>query len=99
MTNLTILQKQVSDYDKKFNWDRDKGGHIVMHMSEELGEISRRILRHEGYKTEKFEKKELAEEITDLLYLALKLANKFEINLDDEWKDMWKRYEKKTSRK
>ncbi len=68
-------------------------------MSEELGEISRRILRFEGYKTEEFDKKELAEELTDLLYLTLKLANKFEINLDSELEDMWKRYEKKTSRK
>ncbi len=99
MTNLIHLQKQVSDYDKKFNWDKDRGSHIALHMSEELGEISRRILRFEGYKTEEFDKKELAEELTDLLYLTLKLANKFEINLDSELEDMWKRYEKKTSRK
>lgn len=99
MKNLKTLQKQVSGYDKRFNWDKDKASHIVLHMSEELGEISRRILRHEGYKTEKFDKKELAEEITDLLYLTLKLANKFEIDLDSEWGGMWKRYEEKTSRK
>lgn len=99
MTNLTTLQKQVFDYDKKSNWDKDRGSHIVLHMAEELGEISRRILRFEGYKTEKFKKKELAEELTDLLYLTLKLANKFEINLDNEWRDIWKRYKKKTSRK
>jgi NTP pyrophosphatase (non-canonical NTP hydrolase) len=68
-------------------------------MSEELGEISRRILRHEGYKNERFDKKELAEEITDILYLTLKLANSFKIDLDQDWDTMWERYEKKTSRK
>ena len=99
MANLTDLQRQVSDYDKKYGWDRDKASHIVLHMSEELGEISRRILRFEGYKIEKFDQKELAGELTDLLYLTLKLANKFKIDLDDEWNSMWERYEKKTSRK
>ncbi len=99
MGDLTKLQNKVSEYDRRYGWDKDKVGHIVLHMSEELGEISRRILRLEGYKTEEFSKKELAEELTDILYLILKLANKFEINLDDEWNSMWKRYEKKTSRK
>jgi NTP pyrophosphatase (non-canonical NTP hydrolase) len=68
-------------------------------MSEELGEISRCVLRHEGYKNERFDKKELAEEITDILYLTLKLANSFKIDLDSDWDTMWERYEKKTSRK
>jgi len=101
MTNLTDLkdlQKQVSDYDKKYGWDRDRASHIVLHMSEELGEISRRILREEGYKIEKFDQRELAGELTDLLYLTLKLANKFKIDLDKEWNSVWERYEKKTSR-
>ncbi len=99
MANLTDLQKQVSEYDKKYGWDKDKASHIALHMSEELGEISRRILRFDGYKIEKFDKKELAEELTDLLYLTLKLANKFDIDLKGEWNSMWDRYEKKTSRK
>lgn len=93
------MQKQVSDYDLRYGWDEDRASHIVLHLTEELGEISRRILRFEGYKIEKFDKKELGEELTDLLYLTLKLANKFEIDLDAEWDSMWSRYEKKTSRK
>jgi NTP pyrophosphatase (non-canonical NTP hydrolase) len=99
MTNLIELQKQVSEYDKKYGWDRDNASHIALHMVEEQGEISRRILRFDGYKSEKFERKEMAEELTDLLYLTLKLANKFDIDLENEWDSMWDRYEKKTSRK
>ena len=99
MANLIKLQKDVSDYDEKYGWEGDKASHITLHMAEELGEISRRILRFEGYKIEKFDKNELGEEITDLLYLTLKLANKFDIDLDDVWDNMWKRYEAKTSRK
>lgn len=99
MTNLTELQKQVAEYDSRYGWDRDKASHITLHMSEELGEVSRRILRFEGYKIEGFDCGELAEELTDLLYLTLKLANKFDIDLEGEWDSMWGRYEKKTSRK
>jgi len=99
MGKLKEFQKQVTEYDEKYGWERDDASHIVLHLAEELGEISRRILRHEGYKLEEFSSKELAEELTDLLYLTLKLANKFDIDLDDEWKDMWERYKTKTSRK
>jgi len=99
MGNLKEFQKQVTEYDGKYGWGEDKASHIVLHLTEELGEISRRILRLEGYKKEEFSKKELAEELTDLLYLTLKLANKFDIDLDEEWGQMWERYEKKTSRK
>lgn len=86
-------------YDERYGWTEDNAGHIALHMNEELGEISRRILRYEGYKNEGFDRKELAEELTDLLYLLLKLANRFSIDLDEEWDSMWERYEKKTSRR
>ena len=96
---LKEFQEQVTEYDKKYGWEKDDASHIVLHLTEELGEISRRILRHEGYKLEEFSSKELGQELTDLLYLTLKLANKFDIDLDEEWTDMWERYKTKTSRK
>lgn len=92
------FQKQVSSYDKKYGWEKDKSSHIVLHLLEELGEVGRLILREERYKKEEFKKKELGQELTDVLYLTLKLANKFDIKLDEEWKNMWKRYQKKVSR-
>ncbi|HIE33945.1 MAG TPA: hypothetical protein EYP86_02260 [Candidatus Altiarchaeales archaeon] len=98
MRDLNYYQKQVGEYDKKYGWDKDKASHIVLHMTEELGEIARRILRNEGYKTEKFDKNELAQELTDIQYLILKLANKFDIDLNKEWREMWNRYKEKTSR-
>ncbi|MEA3254768.1 MAG: hypothetical protein U9Q22_02920 [Candidatus Altiarchaeota archaeon] len=99
MTNLTKLQEEVREYDRRYGWDNDKESHIVIHMSEELGEISRRILRLEGYKTEEFSREELAWELVDLLYLTLKLANKFNLNMEEEWRASFERYEKKGSRR
>ncbi len=93
------MQQQVREYDKKHGWSEDKASHIVLHMTEELGEIARRVLRRDGYKKEVFSRKELAEELTDILYLNLKLANTFKIDLQAEWGLMWERYRnKKTNR-
>ncbi|MFH0861042.1 MAG: MazG nucleotide pyrophosphohydrolase domain-containing protein [Candidatus Altiarchaeota archaeon] len=91
-------QKQVREYDRRFGWDSDRASHIALHIQEELGEVARRVLRDEGYKKERFDKGELAQELTDILYLTLKLANKYDIDLDSEWELMWNRFKKKTSR-
>lgn len=99
MANLTHLQKQVKEYDRRYGWSEDEAGDIVLHMSEELGEVSRNMLRYSRYKKEAFDEEKLAEEIIDLLYLTLKLANKFDIDLDEQWNSTWDRYEKKTSRR
>lgn len=95
MVNISEMQAQVEAYDERFGWDKDKVCHVALHIMEELGEVSRRILRYEGYKKEEFNQKELAEELTDMLYLTLKLANKFDIDLDEEWAAVEPRYEKK----
>ncbi len=99
MANLSTLQKEVLAYDQKYGWVEDKESHIALHMSEELGEISRCILRLEGYKKESYDKKALAEELIDLLYLTIKLGNTAGIDLEKEWYAAFERYEKKTSRK
>ena len=95
---LKDFQVQVAEYDELSGWSDDNAGHITLHMMEELGEVSRHITRHEGYKKEAFEKDELAQELTDILYLTFKLANKFGVDLDDEWEIMWERFKGKTSR-
>lgn len=99
MSNLKRLQEEVSAYDKKYGWEGDPEIHIVLHMMEEAGEIARQVLRLEGYKKENYDKKNLGEEIIDLLYLTVKLANKAEIDLEKEWVCSFARYERKTSRK
>lgn len=99
MANLSRLQEEVNAYDSKYGWEGDKESHIALHMMEEVGEVARQILRLEGYKKEPYDKKNLSEEIIDLLYLTVKLANKAEIDLEKEWAASFARYDKKTSRK
>ena len=97
MANFKELQIQVKAYDDRMGW-RDKSSHVVLHMQEELGEIAREVMRDEGYKKEKMDKEGFGQEITDILYLTLKLANQYEINVDEEWEKMWLRYQTKKSR-
>jgi len=99
MANLSHLQEEVKAYDAKYGWENDRESHITLHMMEETGEIARQILRLEGYKKEPYDHKNLSEEIIDLLYLTVKLANRAGVDLEKEWVASFERYEKKTSRK
>ncbi len=99
MEEFAKLQSQVSEYDKKNGWTGDNKAHIVLHMQEELGEIAREILRHNKYKKENFSMENFGQEIVDLLYLTLKLANNFSIDVDKEWSAAWSRYDKKVNRR
>ncbi len=76
----------------------DKSSHIVLHMQEELGEIAREVMRDEGYKKEEMNREGFGQEITDILYLTLKLANQYRVDVDGEWDKMWVRYKTKKSR-
>lgn len=97
MREFTKLQNQVREYDGRYGWENDRSAHILLHMQEELGEISRWVMRHEGYKKEDFSAEKLGQEIVDLLYLTLKFASSFGIDLGKEWDSAWERYERKNS--
>jgi NTP pyrophosphatase (non-canonical NTP hydrolase) len=88
------LQKQVRDFDEKKGWI-DKPYQTVLHLQEELGELSSQLLVEEGYKKGESGREKIAEELSDILYLILKTANHFNINLDEEWAEMIGRYEGK----
>ncbi|HHQ44890.1 MAG TPA: hypothetical protein ENN13_01980 [Candidatus Altiarchaeales archaeon] len=88
------LQEQVRKYDEKRGWI-DQSYQTVLHMQEEVGEISRELLAEQEYKKREFKKEELGQEIADLLYLTIKLANQYKLDLDRVWSDAFVRYEKK----
>ncbi|MFH1722826.1 MAG: MazG-like family protein [Candidatus Altiarchaeota archaeon] len=83
--DLKDMQKFVAEFDVKKNWGKDTPLEITLHMAEELGELSRVINRLSGYKPGEFKKSDVAAELLDQLYLVLKLANAYDIELDKEW--------------
>jgi len=93
--DITEMQKQVKEFDLKHNWDKDKPSQIALHAVEELGELARELLKEEGYKKGKASKEELSSELMDLLYLILKLSNKYDLQLDAEWRKTIERYTEK----
>jgi len=86
------LQRQVAEYDRRFGWTSDRPEQTVLHMQEELGEISRELLKAGGYKKGGFDAGRLNDEITDLLYLTLKLGNLMKLDLDRGWEKIQGRY-------
>jgi len=94
---LDKLQKQVADYDKQFGWTKDAPENAVLHMQEEVGEIARNILKKNKYKKGKYNPDEMNDEITDLLYLTLKLGNLLNLKLDEGWEKIRERYEAKSA--
>jgi NTP pyrophosphatase (non-canonical NTP hydrolase) len=89
------LQKQVAEHDKAFGWTKDKPEQTVLHMQEEVGEIARELLKKAGYKKGKYDPEELNDEITDLLYLTLKLGNLMGLDIDNGWARIGRRYKGK----
>jgi NTP pyrophosphatase (non-canonical NTP hydrolase) len=93
------LKRKVAHYDKRFGWVGDRPEQTILHMQEELGEISRNMLKKSKYKKERYCKEDMEDEITDLLYLTLKLGNLLDLDLDSGWGRIGKRYGKKQLKK
>lgn len=92
---LNELQTQVRNFDLRFGWTQDTPTETALHMGEELGEIIREILKLKGYKAGGGDRQALSDEVCDLIYLSLKLASHYNIDLDEAWMRIQERYEKK----
>ena len=74
------------------NWIRDHGGYwpplsMICAIMEELGEVAREINSFEGYKPKKFKISDsnLGEELADLLFSTICIANHYKIDLGKEF--------------
>ena len=96
--SLKQIQKLVDD------WIKQHGGYwpplsMLSAIMEELGELSREINFLEGYKPKNIEikKSNLKEEIADLLYSIICIANYYKVDLDSELNKVIKKYSKRDS--
>jgi NTP pyrophosphatase (non-canonical NTP hydrolase) len=85
-------------------WIHEHGGYwpplsMVCAVMEELGEVAREINSLEGYKPKKSEKKnlKLGEELADLLFSIICLANHHKIDLGEELNKVFDKYSKRDS--
>ena len=95
--SLSIAQKMVDEWIKTYEVRYFSELTNMCILTEEVGELARVIARKYGEQSFKKsdEKVEMGEEMADILWVLLCLANQTGINLEDEFK---KSLEKKTRR-
>ncbi len=88
--NLIDYQKQVDDWVQQFDTPYWPALEKMARLSEEVGEVAREINHLYGNKKKKDseDKKELADELIDVLFTLICIANDEDINLEKAWQKM-----------
>jgi len=107
--SLYEIQRQVDEWAKQFKIPYWHPLAIMTRLTEESGELAREVNHRFGPKQKKpaEDKKEVGDEIADVIMTLCCLANSQGINLDEHWKELMKklyqrdtdRFEKKTGGK
>jgi len=91
------IQKEVDDWIKQYTIGYFKPLEILARLVEEVGELARELNHRFGPKKKKptEEVKEIGDEMADIIFTLVCLANSLNIDLDKSFKDMMKKYEKR----
>ena len=83
-------QKQVDDWVQQFDPSYWPPLEKMARLSEEVGEVAREMNHLYGTKKKKASerKKELADELIDVIFTIICIANDENINLEESWNDM-----------
>lgn len=94
---LSQVQSEVDDWIKEFGVRYFNELTNMAQLTEEVGEVARIIARRYGEQSEKEsdKTKDLGEELADVLFVVVCLANQTGVDLQSAWD---KRMERKTSR-
>jgi len=98
---LEELQKDVDDWITRYTPGYFKPLMMLARLTEELGELSRALSHKHGEKRPKpgEEPGDVADEICDLIFVLVCLANSEGIQLDDAWLGLRKKlYERDATR-
>ena len=85
---LKKIQKQVDDWVKQYKNPYWSSLSILAGITEELGELAQELNDRYGGRVKKSgeDTKEIGDEICDVLFALVCLANSHKINLDEVWK-------------
>ncbi len=86
--SLMKIQKDVDDWAQQFKTPYWKPHEIMVRLAEEVGELAREVNHRWGPKKKKAaeDKKEIADELADIIMTLCCMANSQKINLDNAWK-------------
>jgi NTP pyrophosphatase (non-canonical NTP hydrolase) len=84
------LQKSVDDWIRKQTPGYFQPLQMIARLTEELGELARAVSYRFGEKKPKSGEKpgDVADELCDLIFVAICLANSQDIDLDEAWKGL-----------
>jgi len=104
MKTMAELQEEVDHYISQFEEGYFSPLALIARLTEELGELAREINHYYGEKPKKVTEKSgtVSEELADLLFVSVCLANSLHIDLEESFnqvmykfntrdKDRWKR--------
>ena len=82
------MQRQVDDWIRNYTQGYFQPLQMIARLTEELGELARAVSYRFGEKKPKAGEQpgDVADELCDLIFVALCLANSMEIDLDEAWK-------------
>jgi NTP pyrophosphatase (non-canonical NTP hydrolase) len=82
------LQKQVDRWIRQYKIEYFKPLEILARLTEEVGELARELNHIYGPKKKKSseDKKEMSDEMGDIIFTIICLANSHKIDLDDSFK-------------
>lgn len=81
---LNILKQQIKDFELKAGFDKTKINDLLKMLQEEMDIL----------KTNVSNKKIVDHKLLDIQVLILQIANRFDTDLDTEWKNQWKKKDK-----
>lgn len=92
--SLGVIQKQVDTWIKQYKVGYFKPLEIMTRLMEEVGELAREINHRFGPKKKKpaESKKEVGDEIADIIFTLVCLANSLGINLEESFQKMIDKY-------
>ena len=87
-------QKDVDKWIKQCGYGYFEPHEILARLMEEVGELSREINHRFGIKKKKDteNEKEIADEISDVIFTIICLANSLDIDLDESFEKMMEKY-------
>ena len=91
--SLAKLQKSVNSWVNQYKIGYFKPLEIMVRLTEEIGELAREILHRYGPKKKKSSerKQEVGDEIADIFFTLICLANSLDIDLDRSFERMMKK--------
>lgn len=95
MTEMKDMQARVDEYIRQFKVGYFSPLAMMARLSEETGELAREINHHYGEKQKKSSETEkaIAEELGDVLFVLITMANSLEIDLEEAFDQVMTKFD------